>query len=66
MSLGLQFVFVLEILNLLLHQLDLSGTLLFDGVELIPQLNIFVNLLTNLAIFLLQLMESIFDSSKLV
>jgi hypothetical protein len=65
-SLGLQFVFVLEILNLLLHQLDLSGTLLFDGVELIPQLDILVNLLANPAIFLLQLEESVFDSSELV
>jgi phage-related protein len=40
--------------------------LLFEGVELIPQLDILVNLLINLAIFLRQLVESIFDSSELV
>jgi hypothetical protein len=65
-SLGLQFALVLEIFNLLLQQPDLSGTLMFDGVELIPQLDILVNLLTNLVIFLLQLVESIFDSSELI
>jgi hypothetical protein len=65
-SLGLQFVLFLEILNLLLQQPDLSGTLPFDGVELIPQVDVLVNLLANLAIFLLQLVESIFNTSELV
>jgi hypothetical protein len=65
-SLGLQFIHVLEIFNLLLQQPDLSGTLKFDGVKLIPQLDVLVNLLINLVIFLLQLVESIFDSSELV
>jgi hypothetical protein len=65
-SLGLQSVLFLEIFNLLLQQPDLSGTLLFEGVEFIPQLNILVNLLANLAIFFLQLAESIFESSELV
>jgi hypothetical protein len=62
-SFGLLSVFVFEMLNLLLQQPDLSGMLLFDGVELIPQVNILVNLLANLAIFLLQLAKPIFDSS---
>jgi hypothetical protein len=65
-SFGLQSVFVLEILNLLLQQPNLSGMLPFDGVKLIPQVDVLVNLLTNLAIFLLQLVEPIFDSSELV
>jgi hypothetical protein len=65
-SLGLQSVFVLEILNLLLQQPDLSGTLTFDGVELIPQVDVLVSLLANLATFLLQLEEPIFDSLELV
>jgi hypothetical protein len=52
--------------NFFLQQPDFSGMLLFEGVELIPQLDIHVNLLANLAIFLLQLVESIFDSSELV
>jgi hypothetical protein len=40
--------------------------LLFEVIELIPQLNFLVNLLANLVIFLLQLVESVFDSSELV
>jgi hypothetical protein len=40
--------------------------LLFDGVELIPHLDVLVNLLANLAIFLLRLVESIYDSLELV
>jgi hypothetical protein len=39
---------------------------MFDGIDLIPQLDVLVNLLANLAIFLLQLVESVFDSSRLV
>jgi hypothetical protein len=65
-SLGLQFVLVLEIFNLLLQESNLSGMLPLDGVELIPQVDILVNLLANLAVFLLQLAESIFDSLELV
>jgi hypothetical protein len=51
-SLGLQFVLFLEIFTLLLQQPDLSGTLLFEGVELIPQLDILVNHLQFADLFL--------------
>jgi hypothetical protein len=65
-SLGLQSVLFLELFNLFLQQPDLSGMLLFEGVEFIPQLDVLVNLLANLVIFLLQLVEPVFDSSELV
>jgi hypothetical protein len=64
-SFGQRLVFAGEIFNLL-RKPDFLGALKVQGIQLIPYLNILLNLHLNLAIFGLQLSKTIFNGSQLV
>jgi hypothetical protein len=59
-SFGQSFVLFGQILYLLLQEPDFLGVLLLKGVQFIPKRNIFHGLLTNPAVFFLQLAGYIF------
>jgi hypothetical protein len=65
-SFGHGFVLVCKVFNFLLQESDFPGALLLQSVKLVPQLDILHDLLANLAVFLLQLVRSIFNRSEFV